>query len=85
VFGGFTVHLYSKVKPFIIWFHSPLLDYDVSMAEVVELVVVIPTSPRSSKTESGYKNYSRFCIDVFSRAGNSAPDAGISGGAAEIP
>jgi hypothetical protein len=39
------VHLYSLVKPFIIWFHPPLLDYDVSMDKVVELVVVIPTSP----------------------------------------
>jgi hypothetical protein len=43
------VHLYSQVKHFIIWFYPPLLDYDVSMVEVVELVVVIPTSPSSSK------------------------------------
>jgi hypothetical protein len=54
------------------------------MDEVVELVVVIPTSPRSSKTESGCKSYNRFRIDVFSRAGNSAPETRISGGA-EIP
>jgi hypothetical protein len=54
------------------------------MGEVVELVVVIPMSPRSSKTESGYKSYNRFRIDVFSRAGNSAPEAGISG-PPEIP
>jgi hypothetical protein len=39
------VHLYSLVKPFIIWFHPSLLDYDVSMDKIVELVVVIPTSP----------------------------------------
>jgi hypothetical protein len=50
------------------------------MDEVVELVVVIPTSPRSSKTESGFKNYSHFRTDVFHRAGNSAPETGISGG-----
>jgi hypothetical protein len=50
------------------------------MDEVVELIVVIPTSPRSSKTESGCKSYSRFRIDIFSWAGNSAPEAGISGG-----
>jgi hypothetical protein len=63
------VHLYSYVKPFIIWFHPPLLDYDVSMDEVVELVVVIATSPRSSKTESGCKSYGSFCIDVLFQAG----------------
>jgi hypothetical protein len=65
-----------------------LFDYDVSMDEVVELFVVIPTSPRSSKTESECKSYNHFCIDVFSRAGNFAPEAGISRGAgrgAEIP
>jgi hypothetical protein len=50
------------------------------MDVVVELVVVIPTSPRSSKTESECKSYSRFLVDVFFRAGNSAPGAGISGG-----
>jgi hypothetical protein len=57
------------------------------MDEVVELVVVIPTSPRSSKMESGCKSYNRFRIDVFSRAGNSAPEARISGegGGAKIP
>jgi hypothetical protein len=54
------------------------------MDEVVELIVVIPTSPSSSKTESGCKNYNRFCIDIFSEAGNSAPEAGISRGT-EIP
>jgi hypothetical protein len=39
------------------------LDYDVSMDEVVELIVVIPTSPISLKTESGCKSYHRFCVD----------------------
>jgi hypothetical protein len=39
------------------------LDYDVSMDEVVELVVMIPTSPRSSKTESGCKSYRCFHVD----------------------
>jgi hypothetical protein len=56
------VHLYSLVKPFIIWFYPPLLDYDVSMDDVVELIVVIPTSPRSSKMESGCKSYRCFRI-----------------------
>jgi hypothetical protein len=50
------------------------------MDEVVELIVVIPMSPRSSKTESGCKSYSHFRVDVFSWARNSAPEAGISGG-----
>ena len=36
------------------------VDNDVSMHNVVGLVVVIPTSPRSSKTESGCKIYHRF-------------------------
>jgi hypothetical protein len=60
------VLLYSLVKPFIIWFHPPLLYYDVSTDEGVELVVVIPTSPSSSKTESGCKSYGRFRVDDFS-------------------
>jgi hypothetical protein len=50
------------------------------MDEFVELVVVIPMSPSSSKTESGCKSYNCFCVDVFSQAGNSDPEAGISGG-----
>jgi hypothetical protein len=37
------------------------------MDEVVELVVVIPMSPRSSKMESGCKNYHRFCVVDSSR------------------
>jgi hypothetical protein len=37
------------------------------MGEVVELFAVIPTSPRSSKTESGYKSYHRFRVVDFSR------------------
>jgi hypothetical protein len=59
------------------------------MDEGVELVVVIPTSPSSSKTDSGCKSYGRFRVVLFfflpeslapgpagleSRPGNSAPD-----------
>jgi hypothetical protein len=40
------------------------LDYDVSLYKVVELVIVIPTSPRSSKMESGCPSYCRFCFGV---------------------
>jgi hypothetical protein len=61
-----SVLLYSLVKTFIIWFHPLLLDYYISMDEGVELIVVIPTSPSSSKTESGCKSYGRFRVDDFS-------------------
>ena len=54
------VDLYTKVLPFYIWFYSPLLRYDVSMYILVELIVTIPTIPRSSKTESGCERYVRF-------------------------
>ena len=59
------------VLPFSIWFYPFLLDYDVSLYVLVELIVTIPTSPRSSKTESGSKSYARFGIGVptnFQRA-----------------
>src|SRR5664279_3628891 len=47
----------------MIWFYPPILDYDVSLHILVVLVVVIPTSPRSSKTEFVCKRYcvSRVC------------------------
>jgi hypothetical protein len=38
------------------------LYYDVSLQKIVELDVVIPTSPRTSKIESGYSNYSIFIL-----------------------
>ena len=53
------------VLPFPIWFYPSLLDYDVSLYILVELVVTISTSPRSSKTESGCERYVRFRF-VFS-------------------
>jgi hypothetical protein len=59
------VHLLREVKPFIIWFYTPLLDYEVSLHEVVELIVVISMSPRSSKTDSGCSSYCRFHFGVF--------------------
>jgi hypothetical protein len=61
---GILVHPFREVKPFIIWFYLPLFYYDVSLYEVVELVVVIPTSPRSSETESRYKSYCSFRISA---------------------
>ena len=41
------------------------VDNDVSMHKVVGLVVLIPTSPRSSKSESGRKRYHCFRKHVF--------------------
>ena len=42
-----------------------MLDYDVSMHNIVVLVVVIPTSPSSSKTESDCKSYCVFGVGHF--------------------
>ena len=56
---------YREVSPFYIWFYTPLLDYDVFLHHLVVLVVVIPTSPRTSKTEFGYSRYARFSVGVF--------------------
>ena len=58
------VVLYREVKPFPIWFYLTLLDNDVSLHILVMLIVVIPTSPRTSKTEFGCKSYYRFRIGV---------------------
>jgi hypothetical protein len=59
------VCLRREVRPFIIWFYPPWLYYDVSLHKVVELVVVIATSPRSSKTESGCSSYCCFHFGIF--------------------
>ena len=53
------VFLY-RVKSFIILFYLPLLDYDVSLHDLVELCIANSTSQRSSKTESERKSYERF-------------------------
>jgi hypothetical protein len=55
------------------------------MDEGLELVVVIPTSPSSSKTKSGCKSYGRFRVAVFldekfgPRSGRAGLWAGKSG------
>jgi hypothetical protein len=59
------VCLGREVKPFIIWFYPPWLDYDVSMHRLVELIVVIPTSPRSLKMECERSSYGRFGFSCF--------------------
>jgi hypothetical protein len=58
------VYLQREVKPHIIWFYPPWLYYDVSLHKVVELVVVIPTSLRSSKMESGCSSYCCFYFGI---------------------
>jgi hypothetical protein len=63
------VYLRREIKHFIIWFYTSWLDYDVSLHKIVELVVVIPTSPRSSKTESGCSSYCRFRFGVSASFG----------------
>ena len=44
---------------------SQWMDHDVSVHKVIDLVVVIPTSPSSQKSESGCLSYDRFCISCF--------------------
>jgi hypothetical protein len=75
------VCLRREVKPFIVWFYPPWLDYDVSLHKVVKIVVMIPTSPRSSKMESGCSSYCRFRFGISTISGggrNSRPGAGNS-------
>ena len=48
-----------------IWFDIPLLDNDISLHDLVELVVANVTSQRSSKMESGRKSYGRFGVGGF--------------------
>jgi hypothetical protein len=49
---------FREVKHFI------MLDYDVSLHELVELVVIFKTSPSSSKLESGCSSYDCFHFGV---------------------
>ena len=51
---------FREVLPFYIWFYPTLLNYDVYVHNLFVLVVVIPTSPRTSKSEFGWKSYCRF-------------------------
>ena len=50
---------------FPICFYNILLDYDVSLHNLVVLVVTIPTSPRLSKTEFAGESYCVFIIGLF--------------------
>ena len=53
---------YREVEPFIFWFYPPMMYYDVSLHDLVELVIIFETSPSSSKTEFGCSSYGRFRI-----------------------
>jgi hypothetical protein len=56
------VHLLREIKPFIIWVYPPLLDYDVSMDELIDLVVVIPTSQDHQKQSPDAKVITVFVL-----------------------
>ena len=49
------------------------MDYDVYLHDLVELVVVIPMSPRSSNSEFGFKSSVSFglCVSAVFRLGGS--------------
>ena len=55
---------YREGLPLYIWFYPPLFNYDVSLHDLVKLVVVIPTSPRTSKAEFVCEFYARFGVNV---------------------
>ena len=48
---------YRELKYFFLCFYPPLLYYDVSMYDLVELVIIFETSPSSLKSESGCLRY----------------------------
>ena len=63
-----------------------MLYYDVSLYILVLLVILISTSPRTSKTESGCKSYDRFCFGysaVFPSSGSTG--AGTAGNPFGMP
>ena len=51
----YRLFLFREGLPFYIWFYPHMMDYDVALHNLEGLFVVIPTSPRTSKTESGWK------------------------------
>ena len=63
-----TVFRFAKKNfyTFPIWFYNILLDYDVSLYNLVVLVVTIPSSPRLSKTEFICKSYGALNLPVGS-------------------
>ena len=66
---------------FPIWLYNILLDHDVSLHNLVVLIVTIPTSPSLSKTESICKRYGvmLFCWNYPGEGPESPAHPGISG------
>ena len=62
----------QRGQNFTIWFYPPMMYYDVSLHNLVVLVVASSTSPRSSKTESGVKRYRTFSKGDFLETGRPA-------------
>ena len=52
-FRFYRLFLFREGLPFYIWFYPHMMDYDVALHNLEGLFVAIPTSPRTSKTESG--------------------------------
>jgi hypothetical protein len=65
VFEGFTNSSFKRGQTFIICFYPPLLYYDVSMDEVVELVVVIPMSQNHQKRSLDAKVITVFVLQLL--------------------
>ena len=57
----------NEFLTFPFWFYNIFLDYDVSLHNLVVLVVMIPTSPRLTKTEFVGESYCSFILGVFSK------------------
>src|SRR4051812_29676772 len=71
-----------EVKPFVIWIYPTLLDYNVSLHDLLDLVVLFETSSRSLKSESGCKSYDRFRSGM---TGSIGPGSGSTGGPVVSP
>ena len=62
---------FRYVKPFIIWFYLPMLDYDVSLHILVVLVVTISTTQEHKKRSPDAKVTTVFVpgvLQLFSAA-----------------
>ena len=67
--GGFTHCSLYRGQTFAHLVLNTLLDTDFSLHILVLLVVLIPTSPRTSKTEFVCKSYRNFRIAIFPSLG----------------
>ena len=79
-----------KVLPLIIWFDHILLNNDVSLHNLVVLVVTIPTSPRLSKTEFVCESYcdvtlGRFLKREKKKGEGGSGQTGLQSGPGRVP